>query len=95
MATIRCSAIARHVFVFCPRAMQKLRILNNNNPQTTLITTAVESSSKYKTGIINFVMPGKQSVVQILETYTNKTLKELNKEIKISNRETTELLSKF
>ena len=45
-----------------------------------------------KTGILNFVMPEQQSVKNILEEFTGKTLEELNKKFVKSNRSTTKLI---
>jgi len=48
-----------------------------------------------KTGIINFVMPEQQSLKRILEDYTGKSLENLNKTLKKTNRSTTKLISKL
>lgn len=48
-----------------------------------------------KTGIINFVMPEQQSLKRILEDYTGKSLENLNKTLKKTNRSSTKLIAKL
>lgn len=45
-----------------------------------------------KTGILNFVMPEQESIKEILENYTGKTIEQLNKKIKKSIRSSTHLI---
>jgi dTDP-4-dehydrorhamnose 3,5-epimerase-like enzyme len=50
---------------------------------------------KNKTGIVNFVMSEQQSLKRILEDYTGKSLENLNKKLKKSERSTTKLIVKL